>query len=96
VELVTERLDDDTLVDLLSTAHRATIDSPFGWPELFIDAITQWRDTGTFPNGTRAPLRMRATDLYVQERALTPFSVSADRIGAVAMRCALLRLGAQA
>jgi len=33
---------------------------------------------------------MRATDLYVQERALTPFSVSTDRIGAVAMRCALL------
>jgi Protein of unknown function (DUF429) len=33
---------------------------------------------------------MRATDMYIQERALTPFSVSADRIGAVAMRCSLL------
>ena len=36
------------------------------------------------------PLRLRATDLYVEERALTPFSVSADKIGALAMRCSLL------
>jgi predicted nuclease with RNAse H fold len=90
VDLVTESLDDDLLVELLATADRAAIDSPLGWPEPFIEAITQWRDTGTFPGGTRTPLRMRATDLYVQERALTPFSVSADRLGAVAMRCSLL------
>lgn len=87
VELVDERLDDATLVALLASADRAAIDSPFGWPEPFVAAITRWRNEGSFPDGLRKPLRLRATDLYVEERALTPFSVSADKIGALAMRC---------
>jgi predicted nuclease with RNAse H fold len=90
-ELVTAKLDDDTLVGLLESADRAAIDSPFGWPEPFVEAITGWRDRGTFPSGPREPLRLRATDLYVKRRVLlTPFAVSADKIGALAMRCALL------
>jgi hypothetical protein len=90
VEIVEARLDDATLVELLSAADRAAIDSPFGWPEPFLDAITRWRNDARFPSGPREPLRLRATDLYVKERALTPFSVSADKIGALAMRCSLL------
>jgi predicted nuclease with RNAse H fold len=90
LEVVTGRLDDDLLVDVLASADRAAIDSPFGWPEPFVAAITRWQSEGSFPPGPRRPLRMRATDMYIQERALTPFSVSADRIGAVAMRCSLL------
>jgi predicted nuclease with RNAse H fold len=89
-ELVAEKLDDAALVRLIAASDRAAIDSPFGWPEPLLEAIARWRDTGTFPTGSREPLRMRATDLYVKERALTPFSVSADKIGALAMRCTML------
>jgi hypothetical protein len=81
------------LIRLLATSDRAAIDSPFGWPEPFYAAISQWRDAGSFPTGSREPLRLRATDLYVKERTLTPYSVSADKIGALAMRCALLLTG---
>jgi predicted nuclease with RNAse H fold len=91
VELVEHRLDDKTLVALLASADRTAIDSPFGWPEPFLAAITRWRDDGLFPNSEREPLRLRATDLYVKkETGLTPLSVSADKIGALAMRCSLL------
>jgi hypothetical protein len=89
-DLVADRLDDDTLLGLLASSDRAAIDSPFGWPEPFFVAVREWRDTGRFPRGPREPLRLRTTDLYVKERTLTPFSVSADKIGALAMRCALL------
>lgn len=96
-ELVTSRLDDATLIRLLESADRAAIDSRFGWPEPFVEAISGWRARGSFPSGSREPLRLRATDIYVKQRALTPFSVSADKIGALAMRCALLltQLGAR-
>jgi predicted nuclease with RNAse H fold len=79
-ELVEERIDDETLIRLIASSDRAAIDAPFGWPEPFYDAISQWRREGTFPDGTREPLRLRATDLYVKQRALTPYSVSADKI----------------
>ena len=89
-DLVEDRLDDETLIELIVSSDRAAIDSPFGWPEPFRAAISQWRNLGTFPHVSREQLRLRATDLYVKERALTPYSVSADKIGALAMRCALL------
>src|SRR5712691_11333541 len=92
-ELVEDRLDDVTLIRLIASSDRAAIDSPFGWPEPFLAATTQWRDSGRFPSGPREPLRLRATDLYVKQHALTPYSVSADKIGALAMRCALLLTG---
>lgn len=92
-DIVDERLDDGTLIRLLAASDRAAIDSPFGWPEPFFAAISQWRDAGRFPAGPREPLRLRATDLYVKERALTPYSVSADKLGALAMRCAVVLTG---
>src|SRR4051794_20265035 len=75
-ELVDDRLDDGTLIGLIASSDRAAIDSPFGWPEPFVSAVTHWQNHGSFPTGSREPLRLRATDLYVKERALTPFSVS--------------------
>jgi hypothetical protein len=92
-DIVDDRLDDETLIRLVAASDRAAIDSPFGWPEPFFAAISQWRDSGSFPTGSREPLRLRATDLYVKERTLSPYSVSADKIGALAMRCALLLTG---
>ncbi|MDX6400679.1 MAG: hypothetical protein QOF27_1285 [Gaiellaceae bacterium] len=92
-EVVEDRLDDGALIRLIASSDRAAIDSPFGWPEPFYAAISQWRDTASFPTGSREPLRLRATDLYVKARTLTPYSVSADKIGALAMRCALLLTG---
>lgn len=89
-EIVAARLDDPTLVELLKVADRAAIDSPFGWPEPFFRALARWRTEGTFPSGSREPLRLRATDLVVKREALAPFSVSADKLGALAMRCAML------
>jgi hypothetical protein len=51
LEVVTGRLDDDLLVDVLASADRAAIDSPFGWPEPFVAAITRWQHEGSFPSG---------------------------------------------
>jgi hypothetical protein len=75
---------------------RVGIDSPFGWPVEFIDEITRFTQSRTVP-GTedleqhRRKLRLRATDREIQEElGLTPLSVSTDRIGVVALRCARL------
>jgi predicted nuclease with RNAse H fold len=89
--------DDSALLAALSQADRAGIDCPLGWPDAFIQFITahQRGQVPVPPNiadrGWRRSLSMRVTDLVVrQETRITPLSVSADRVGHVAMRCAVL------
>jgi hypothetical protein len=72
------------------------IDDPFGWPVAFLDALAAHRDGPVWPLPIEEPtldLRYRATDEFVHELPFVnrrPLSVSADRIGVPAMRCAAI------
>jgi predicted nuclease with RNAse H fold len=93
---------DDEVVAAIGQAGKAGIDCPLGWPAEFV-AFIQAHQTGNLvvPDGIagrdwRRRLAYRHTDLAVHEQTrLMPLSVSADRIGHTAMRCAaiLARLG---
>lgn len=67
------------------------MDSPFGWPRAFTAAVSAWAGGGDWPVAEPAALRFRATDVAVHERVgVWPLSVSTDRIGVCAFRCARL------
>jgi len=88
---------DDAVVAAIRPADKAGIDCPLGWPAEFV-AFVRAHQTGNVvvPNGIagrdwRRRLAYRHTDLAVHEMTgLMPLSVSADRIGHTAMRCAAL------
>ncbi len=97
---------DETLLDLIVSVVRAGgtvgIDAPFGWPDAFLDQLLEYRDLGRWrdrppPDPSRS-LCYRLTDLYLKLgsnppagfKGIHPLSVSTDRIGVVAMRCARL------
>lgn len=94
---VSGRLDDDRLVELAGGADIVGVDAPLGWPDAFVDAIVDHRElrpwsTTTDPAAQRRQLSKRVTDESVRRAVgLTPLSVSADRIGACAMRAARLQ-----
>jgi predicted nuclease with RNAse H fold len=85
--------DDDLLVELARDALAVGVDAPLGWPDAFVDAVTAHHGFRPWPAAIdRAPLTHRETDR--RTRAITgrlPLSVSADLLGVVAMRCALLQ-----
>ena len=89
--------DDAAILAAMAEAGKVGIDCPLGWPDAFL-AFVVAHQGGTVPiprgireRGWRQPLTMRVTDLVVrQETRLIPLSVSADRLGHVAMRCACL------
>ena len=89
--------DDAAILAAMAEAGKVGIDCPLGWPDAFL-AFVAAHQSGSVPiprgigeRGWRQPLTMRVTDLVVrQETRLVPLSVSADRIGHVAMRCACL------
>ena len=83
------KLDDGELLALVVDSDKAAIDSPFGWPKPFVQAIGRWSRCQGWTNEERPALRYRATDRQVVEPR-GPLSVSSDRIGATAMRCAAL------
>jgi hypothetical protein len=95
--------DHDLLAEMIRTGDvtRVAIDAPFGWPETFVSSIPASQRDGRWPDPpgsstSQAALRLRMTDFAVKEATgLTPLSVSTDRIGVVAMRCARLLAGAQ-
>lgn len=89
---------DEGLVQVCSTADRVGIDSPFGWPMPFVEAIAAHSGGAPWPGrdhgdvaAYRRMLAFRATDEFVYRQAgKLPLSVSTDRIGRTAMRCALI------
>jgi predicted nuclease with RNAse H fold len=85
--------DDDTLVRLAATADRVGVDAPLGWPEPFVDAVAAHQRHDPWPAAAdRRPLTHRRTDDVVVEMGWgRPMSASADRLGSVAMRAALLQ-----
>ena len=98
VEPSTKLPDDDAVLDACASADRVGIDCPFGWPDPFVAAVSAHRPGQPWPGrhqdsqeDYRRELRYRATDYHV--RKITnhwPLSVSTDRIGVTAMRCASL------
>lgn len=94
IELACE---DEMIVDALLAADKAGVDCPLGWPVPFVEFVAAHRSgnvdvpVGTRGRDWRRNLALRLTDRVVHERTgLTPLSVSADRIGHAAMRCAAL------
>lgn len=92
-----ERLDDHRLLTLMEGADKVGVDCPFGWPAPFINAVTAhangeaWPGRGQPGSGYRRSLRYRLTDEVVRQQVgIWPLSVSTDRIGVTAMRCAAL------
>lgn len=87
--------DDDVILAALTRAGKAGIDCPLGWPSAFVSFVTDHQAGHvTIPGGLtgkawRRQLAWRVTDEVVRaETGLIPLSVSADRIGHAAMRCA--------
>lgn len=83
---------DDKLDALISEADVIGIDAPFGWPEDFVAAVTNWT-ADAWSSDSRDRFQFRETDRAVRKRLKRwPLSVSTDRIALPAMRAmALLR-----
>ena len=88
--------DDDSLRFLADGCKKVAIDAPFGWPSAFVDAVDAHRRFAAWPapddeapETFRAELSFRASD-RVTMHTRRPLSVSTDRIGVTAMRCAHL------
>jgi predicted nuclease with RNAse H fold len=90
---VTGRLDDDALVEAVRTVDVVGVDSPLGWPVSFVDAIEAHSSFRPWPGGVdRSTLTHRDTDRAIRQLGIrAALSVSADKLGSVAMRCALLQ-----
>lgn len=84
-------VDDERLLELALDADKVGIDVPFGWPEVFVDAVVAHRRGAPWPQAGKAALRYRETDRFVwQQTRRPPLSVSSDRIALCAMRAASL------
>jgi predicted nuclease with RNAse H fold len=87
--------DDDAVIAAIAQAQKAGIDCPLGWPDEFVMFVAAHQAGHVAVRGDltgrewRRRLTLRLTDRVVHaETGLTPLSVSADRIGHVALRCA--------
>lgn len=94
---------DEPIVEVAPQVDKLGIDCALGWPQLFVNFITQQADAAlsnhNFDGGMawRRSLAYRETDRHVREvTGRWPLSVSTDRLGLTAMRCAglLTRLSA--
>ncbi|WP_425308122.1 DUF429 domain-containing protein [Ammonicoccus fulvus] len=89
-------VDDEEVRHLAPTVAMLGIDCPLGWPRAFTEFIVEHQQ-GTFippaehGSAWRDSLSYRVTDLQLRAASgPNPLSVSADKIGRVAMRCAAL------
>lgn len=94
---------DEPIVQVSSQVTKLGIDCALGWPQEFVNFMTQQADAQlaghNFDGGMewRRRLAYRETDRHVREiTGRWPLSVSTDRLGLTAMRCAglLSRLSA--
>ncbi|MGZ3337517.1 MAG: DUF429 domain-containing protein [Isosphaeraceae bacterium] len=88
---------DEELLKAMSAASKTGIDCPLGWPREFVAFVsTHQDDRVVVEQGVAADWRRRlsyrVTDLYVKNAVpgIQGLSVSSDRIGVTAMRCAAL------
>ncbi len=93
-------LTDDDILFLAERAEVVAIDAPFGWPQPFIDFVSEspaTREASVWDPSSRDRLCFRRTDLHVRRLlGRPPLSVSSDKIAVTAMRCTglLAQLGA--
>ncbi|MDF9809424.1 putative nuclease with RNAse H fold [Aurantimicrobium minutum] len=94
---------DEPIVEMASQVDKLGIDCALGWPKEFVNFVSQQSDATlsqhNFDGGMawRRSLAYRETDRHVREvTGRWPLSVSTDRLGLTAMRCAglLSRLSA--
>lgn len=94
---------DEPIVTIASQVDKLGIDCALGWPREFVNFVSQQSDptlaSHDFDGGMvwRRSLAYRETDRHVREvTGRWPLSVSTDRLGLTAMRCAglLTRLSA--
>ena len=94
---------DEPIVEIASQVEKLGIDCALGWPQEFVNFVSQQSDVTlsqhNFDGGMawRRSLAYRETDRHVREvTGRWPLSVSTDRLGLTAMRCAglLSRLSA--
>lgn len=86
---------DEPIVEVASRVDKLGIDCALGWPQEFVKFMVQQSDAElahhTFDGGMvwRRRLAYRETDRHVREQTgRWPLSVSTDRLGLTAMRCA--------
>jgi predicted nuclease with RNAse H fold len=86
---------DDALIDAAVDSDVVAVDAPLGWPVEFVAAIAAHERLEPWLGKVdRTNLCFRRTDEVVRARTgRWPLSVSADKLGIVAMRCALLQEG---
>jgi predicted nuclease with RNAse H fold len=97
LESLEKSVSDSEIVAAALEADKTGIDCPFGWPELFFEFIGQHRSGAVKPQeglgkSWREKLAYRTTDLAIKERwkDSSILSVSSDKLGRVAIRCAAL------
>lgn len=90
------RCDDRQVLALAEGQEKVAIDAPFGWPGEFVEAIAAHRRGEPWPSHDddapevlRESLSFRATDTVAMQTR-RPLSVSTDKLGVTAMRCAAL------
>lgn len=85
--------DDDGIVAAAQEVDVIGVDAPVGWPVDFVEAMRAHAASERWPGTTdRSRLTHRDTDRVARELCgRWPLSASADRLGSVAMRCALLQ-----
>ena len=86
---------DEPIVEMASQVDKLGIDCALGWPQEFVNFVSQQSDPTlsqhNFDGGMewRRSLAYRETDRHVREvTGRWPLSVSTDRLGLTAMRCA--------
>jgi Protein of unknown function (DUF429) len=84
---------DDLLVEAVRSVEVVGVDAPLGWPMGFAAAVSAHGSMQAWPGGVdRSSLTHRETDRRVKSlTGQSPLSVSADKLGITAMRCALLQ-----
>lgn len=83
-------LHDDQIVQIIARSDRTGIDCPFGWPIPFVEFVAAHQNGAVSVDPVeRERLRYRRTDVATyQATGITCLSVSSDRLGSTAMRCA--------
>ena len=88
-------VDDSVIVQGISNAEKIGIDCALGWPMEFVDFVSNHNDPNAQSHEVeggmdwRRRLSYRETDRAVRARTgRWPLSVSTDRLGLTAMRCA--------
>jgi len=86
-------LDDQRLLELMTDPQieKIGIDAPFAWPLAFVDALSTYRDHGTWLGLAQEDMRFRATEVVVADvTGQAPLSVATSDLAWPAMRVARL------